>query len=169
MALNDIDITAPITPGKSLGGLELRTPLLEMQQLIDGFGEYRLETFKLASPYEARYRFGSGEVTVCVDVRNGKVFKLIAGEGYIGKLYNTVSVGMTAGDAFAALPRLYFHAGEDIILLSQVDQGHTPLPGIAFNVAEDGPSLDLLPSLPIVAISVNIEELSMEAVQRALW
>ena len=105
--------------------------------------------YKLVNRFEARYRVGP--IEVCADVRNGKVFKIIAYEGYNGKLFNTVFIGMNVGEAMALEPRLYYDEVEEGLYV----RGYA-------GVTADVPEVDLLPeevpSCQITAISIYAEE-----------
>jgi hypothetical protein len=152
--IHGVHIDAPILPNQALGGIELRTSLLDIQDMLlaqyvrlvsvldhTWYGMYHL--------FEARYHIGP--VSIAVDVRNGKIFKLIAHEGYQGKLFGTIAVGMRVQDALDLEPRLYFDEAEGLILCQGVD-------GVVIDVDEDDPDPAMVPSKFIHAISVEATE-----------
>jgi hypothetical protein len=157
-----LSIKSPIVPDKGLGGIELRTRLIDIQELFVGLGDRLPGSTCLVNTFEARYRFGSGEIEVGVDVRNGKVFKLTAGDGYEGMLLGRVFVGMKAGDAMELLPDLFYSEAEEGLLL----RGR---PGVFIEVADNDPPPALVPSLRIATISVYIHELDSVEGQKGYW
>src|SRR5262252_1854549 len=94
-----IALDAPISPNNGLGGLTIRTRIKDLQDLFIGLGITKEGSFDLVSPFDARYHLQKGEVTVSVDVRNGKVFMLSACNGYMGSLFGKIFVGMKVEDA----------------------------------------------------------------------
>jgi hypothetical protein len=103
-----------IAPNEGLGGLKLRTPLKELEHLLWAFDVRRGSDqgwYEFVGLYEARYDLGP--VAIGVDVRNGKVFKLIAQEGYAGKLFGAIEVGMNVGEAMSLEPRLFYDEVEE--------------------------------------------------------
>lgn len=156
------DLDAAIEPDRSLGGLVLRTKLITIQTYFLGLGVTVEGSYELVKPMEAVYRLGAGEVEVSVDVRNGKIAKLIACPGYRGLLFSKISVGMLAGDAMRAEPRLFYNENEEIIQCQGVE-------GLAIEVSEIDPPPHLVPSLPIVAISVFAKEVFTWSGQGGEW
>lgn len=148
----ELRIDDPIIPGDRLGGFVLRTRVAEIQTLI-----YRIhwiqqresKWYDLAKPFDARYRIGP--VELCVDIRNGKIFQLNAFEGYIGTLFGSISVGMLVSEAMALERRLYYDEVEERLQVQEVS-------GVSLEVPEVDPDPQLVPSLPIRAISVFAEE-----------
>ncbi len=72
----------PILPNRGLGGVNLRTPIAQLQDMITAAYVAHVpknDWYGCAYPFETRYRLGA--VGIAVDVRNGKVFKLSALEG----------------------------------------------------------------------------------------
>lgn len=155
-------LDAPIVPNESLGGLTLRTKISDIQDLFTGLELYQSGSFSLVGPFEARYRLGAGEIEVGVDVRNGKVFKLIAGPGYRGTLLGSVSVGMVVGEAMEHEPCLRYDEAEEAVLY----QGR---PGVMLDVPEIDPLPEAVPTLPISAISVYAVEAFRGEGQRGDW
>lgn len=152
-----------IAANEGLGGLKLRTPLAELQHLLWAF-DVKIGNaeswYELISLYEARYDLGS--VAVGVDVRNGKVFKLIAQDGYVGKLFGTIEVGMNVGVAMSLEPRLFYDDVEEGLFV----QGCA---GVTLDVPEIDPPPEVVPSYPISAISVYAEEAVAPEGQRGHW
>lgn len=145
-----INFEANIIPNDSLGGVKLRTPIKELQQLIIDFNTTKLGSFYLAGYFEARYRFG--EIEICADVRNGKIFKIIAYSGYKGTLFNSIHVGMTVEQAILIEPKIYYSEAEELLLCKDVS-------GISLDVPEIDPPIELLPRLTIESISVFAYEI----------
>ena len=151
MSRISVNLEAPIIPNEGLGGLKLRSKIADMQDLFTGLGLYQSGSFELVAPFEARYRLGNGKVEVGVDVRSGKIFKIIAGPGYQGLLRGKVSVGMSVGEAMQHEPCLRYDEAEETVLL-------TGCPGVALDVPESDPLPELVPTLQISAISVYAAE-----------
>jgi hypothetical protein len=147
-----IDASAPIVPNVGLGGLRLRMNARELQpdlEVLDS-GTWDPAQYRLARPFEARYRFAEGAVEAAVDVRNGKLFRLRARSGYRGTLRG-VGVPSRARDALSALPGFAYDEAEELILSSGE-------PGVALELAEIDPDPADVPNLQIVAISVFAPE-----------
>lgn len=100
MTTTRVDPSTPIIPDYGLGGLVLRKRAKDIQDLIR-----EVRVCQEIGPFELRYACGS--VSICVDRRNGRVFKLIAHVGYSGKLFDQIAVGMVVRDAMRLEPRLY--------------------------------------------------------------
>lgn len=157
-----IRLDAPIVPNEVLGGLMLRTKVADIQDLLLGLELYQSGSFSLVGPFEARYKLGAGEIEVGVDVRNGKVFKLIAGPGYRGTLLGSVSVGMPVGEAMEHEPCLRYDEAEEAVLY----QG---CPGVMLDVPEIDPLPSAVPALPTSAISAYAIEAFRGAGQHGDW
>jgi len=157
-----VQIEAPIIPNEGLGGLKLRTKVADIQDLLTGLGLYQCGSFELVAPFEARYRLGDGEIEVGVDVRNGKIFKIIARAGYQGLLLGNVAVGMSMGEAMKQESCLHYDEAEETVLL-------TGCPGVALDVSEIDPLPERVPTLPISAISVYAAEAFRGMGQRGDW
>jgi len=157
--LPDRDIEA----NEGLGGLKLRTPLMDLEHLLWGFEVRRGSEegwYELVGLYEARYDLGP--VAIGVDVRNGKVFKLIAQEGYAGKLFGTIEVGMNVGEAMSLEPRLFYDDIEEGLYVRGCA-------GVTLDVPEIDPPPEVVPSYPISAISVYAEEAVAPEGQSGNW
>lgn len=158
-----LTIDEPILPAEALGGFALRDHLGALDDLLMDLYLRNLQGarwYQLAHIYEARYDLGP--VQVSVDVRNGKVFKLIASEGYRGKLFDKIHVGMNAGEAMALEPRLYYDEAEEGIYVKDC-------PGVVLEVPEDDPWPEEVPSYPISAIAVYVPEVWTAEGMRGRW
>lgn len=162
MASYQLNLNAPIVPDYGLGGFVLRTSLIEIQDLIAGLEVFAPGSYRLVNPFEARYTLGSGEVEIGVDVRNGKIARLVARPGYKGSLFGKILVGMKVAEAFELEPRLYYDEAEETILCRGV-------PGVALDVSEIDPPPELVPAMLIDAISVTPHELHFLAGQKGNW
>lgn len=149
----DLRLDAEIIPNHGLGNLTLRAHISELEELLVGLGVFEEGSYSLVSPFEARYRLGRGEIEVAVDVRNGKIFKLIAYEGYRGKLFGKITAGMLVGDAMTLEPKLYYDEVEEAVLCRGV-------PGLTIDVPEIDPPAELVPGMRIKAIAVYAEEIN---------
>lgn len=157
-----ISLASPIIPNEGLGGLHLRERLADIQDLFLGLGLYKKGECRLVAPFEARYLLGDGEIEVSVDIRNGKVFKLTAGQGYQGLLCGKVSVGMAVRDAMQREPSLRYDEAEEAIL-------HDGCPGVLLDVPEVDPLPETVLGLTISAISVYAAEAFSAAGQKGNW
>lgn len=158
----DLSIDAEITPNQGLGGLSLRSSIRELDSLISGLGVWMEGSYKLVSPFEARYRFGKGEIEAAVDVRNGKIFKLTAYAGYEGKLFNEIKVGMRVRQAMQLEPRLFYSEAEEKILCAGIQ-------GLAVDVPDIDPLPELVEEMVIYAISVYAEEIMSAQGMKGDW
>jgi hypothetical protein len=157
-----IDLFAPIKPNRGLGGLQLRSHISGLSELLVGLGVSRPGTYELTRPFEATYSFGDGGVRCAVDVRNGKVFKLIATKDYKGKFGDRVHVGMTVKDAIAVEPRLFYSEAEECIFCKGVE-------GIVFDLPLEDPDPSEVPSLVITSIAVYAIEAFTATGQNGNW
>ena len=157
-----VHLEAPIVPDEGLGGLELRTKITDIQELFMGLGLYQSGICELIAPFEARYSLGKGEVQVGVDVRNGKIFKIIAGPGYQGLLFGKISVGMGVGEAMRQEPCLHYDDAEEAVL-------YRGCPGVMLDVPESDPFPETVPTLQISAISVYAVEAFSRDGQKGHW
>jgi hypothetical protein len=158
----DMDVNAPIIPNQGLGGMSLRTKIIDIQDIFLGLGITEAGHFNLKFPFDARYYLGKGEIVVCVDVRNGKIFMLSACEGYKGVLWEKIFVGMKVKDALALEPRLYYDEAEELILCKDC-------PGLSIDISEIDPPVELVPELPITAINVYADEIWTSPGQKGRW
>lgn len=157
-----LQLDAEIIPNHGLGNLKLRLSICDLVELVTGLGVYKSGSFYLASPFEARYRLGEGQVEIAVDVRNGKVFKLIAYAGYKGKLFNKITVGMQVHQAMKLEPRLFYDEAEEVILCRGVQ-------GLTIDIPEIDPPPNLVPEMEIKAISVFAEEINTLQGMKGHW
>jgi hypothetical protein len=158
----ELRLDAEIVPNQSLGGLALRTKVLDVQELFSGLGITSRGSFTLVRPFEARYRFAEGEIEAAVDVRNGKVFKLTARSGYKGSVFGTITVGMSVAEAMSLEPRLYYDEAEELIFCRGVE-------GLSIDVPEIDSLPELVPGMTISAISVYAEEIGTSQGQNGEW
>ena len=158
----ELQLDAEIIPNQGLGNLTLRSHVSELKQMLVGIGVYDEGSFRLVSPFEARYRLGEGQVEVAVDVRNGKIFKLIAYAGYRGKLFKMITVGMRVSEAMKLESKLYYDEAEEAILCEGV-------PGLTIDVPEIDPPVELVPEMHIEAISVYAEEINTLRGMSGTW
>lgn len=145
-------VDAPIVPGQSLGGFELRTHLRDLDPVLDTVHLKNLgnsDWYKLVNQYEARYTVGPVEIGV--HVFNGKVFKLIASKGYEGRLLDRLYIGLNAGEAMKIEPRLYHDEAEGALYVRDC-------PGVVLELPVDDPFPHEVPEYPISAITVFVPE-----------
>lgn len=159
-----LKINEPIRPGQGLGGLRLRTEIGDYQDLILEKVSDETCTCELIRPFEARYAFEQGVIQVAVDVRNSKIFKLIAGHGYEGLLFGKIKVGMTVAEAMSLDSDLYYDEVEEAVLHRR-PEGR----GVVIDVPEIDPPPHMVPGLRISHISIHIEELTEPQAQRGSW
>lgn len=157
-----LDLDAEIVPNQSLGGLQLRTNIGDLSQSILSLINANEASFELAYPFEARYKLAKGALEIAVDVQNGKIYKLVAGKGYKGRLFKGISVGMSVADAMATEPRLYYSETEEGILCRGVE-------GVFIDIPEIDPPAELVPTLTISAISVFASDARTAAGFRGNW
>lgn len=157
-----INTDAPILPDVGLAGLSLRSPIIEAAPHIDRARNCGELVYELPTPYEARYRMRGIPVEIGVDVRNGKIFRLTAYEGYLGTLFGRVRVGMRAVDVLSNDPRLYFDEAEGMILCEGV-------PGVCLELSDADPIADWVNVMSIDAISVYAQEITTRAGFDGTW
>src|SRR5438046_3073162 len=97
-----LDPAAPILPDHSLGGVELRSRIADVQHLIAHLRWKEAGAYRLLWPFEAEYSFSNEGILIAADVRNGKVFRLSATTNYLGALFGKIRPGMRIGDAVEA-------------------------------------------------------------------
>ena len=112
MKKEDIDITAPILPGKSIGGIPLYAHIRDYQDLVNSFEYFEQKTGKdLSLSFYGTFSIGyeyKGILTLVFSIMNGKLFKIIAWKGYQGLLFDKIKVGMNIKEAMKLEPRIYF-------------------------------------------------------------
>jgi hypothetical protein len=158
----DMDLTAPIIPNEGLGGIPLRAAIIDIQNIFSGLGVLTAGHFNLHSPFDARYYLGKGEIVVCVDVRNGKIFMLSACEGYKAGLWGKIFIGMKVSDALKLEPQLFYDEAEEVILCKDC-------PGLSIDISEIDPPVELVPELTITAINVYADEIWTSPGQKGRW
>jgi hypothetical protein len=157
----ELNLDAEIIPNQSLGGLTLRTKLIDIQNIVHPWAQSK-GSYHLSRPFEALYRPGNGEIEIGVDVRNGKVFRLTAREGYRGNLFGKVTVGMKVSEAMQLEPRLFYDEADWLIRCKGAD-------GLSIDISEIDPPPELVPGLVISAISVYaLESMTLQG-QNGDW
>lgn len=156
------NLHAPIIPNVGLGGFQLRAPLIDFQDTLMKCLSYEPPSFSLNTPFEACYQFENGSIEVWVDVRNGKVFKITAKNGYQGQLFEGVMVGLNAGEGMKRHPALFYDESEELILCKSVR-------GVSLDISETDPPPDLVPALSISAISTYIQEIDTLPALEGKW
>lgn len=144
-----------------MGGVHLGAHIRDICDPIFETANPPLESFELLMPYQAWYKLAGIRVGVLIDVRTGLVFKLSAYEGYAGKLFDRIEVGMLARDALNADSRLYYDHGNNLILCDGVA-------GVELEVPDDDPDPDQVPAMRIVGISIWRADLLKAATRRAV-
>jgi hypothetical protein len=112
-------------------------------------GEADPRCFRLLRPFDARYEIGPIEVSV--DVRNGKIARLIARQGYLGSLFESVTVGARVALARTLCPSIYYDEAEELLLVRGVA-------GVALHVEGVDLPASEVERAPIAAISVFAPE-----------
>jgi hypothetical protein len=156
-----IDLTAPVVPAESLGGLQIRTHVTDIDDLLRGIGTTSPGTFELVRPYEARFSFGDGSVEAAVDIRNGRIFKLIGRRNYKG-CFGAVALGMIAAEVFRHDSRFFFDDAEGYFFCKGV-------PGLAIELPDDDPDPQQVLRLPISAFSVYAPGINTADGQGGNW
>lgn len=162
-SVSDFDLDAPIIANHGLGGVVVRRPILDYQELIGSYQAAQLQKpvwYSLAYPFEARYVFGA--IEIAVDVRNGKVFKVTAHAGYRGLLLGKLAVGMPIPEAMRRENRLYLDEAEGLLLIRGVE-------GVAIDVSFDDPLPSEIMDESIWAITVNAQEALSADGQAGRW
>lgn len=145
----ELMLDAPIIPDHGLGGLELRANIWELNNFLSAFGVWEKRAFDLVSPYVAEYRLADGIIALNVDVRNGRIAKMSAFDGYQGYLFGTVKVGMKVSNACRLDSRLYYDEAEGLILCSGIE-------GVALALVEVDPD-------PLHVLESNIHSITVFA------
>lgn len=158
----EIDLDADIKPNNGLANLQLRRNIAELDSLLLPLAFSQTRAYELVSLYEACYRLAMGAVEVVADVRNGKVFRLTAREGYRGALCRQIRVGMLVSAAMQIESRLRYEEANALLVMEGV-------PGVALNVDAVDPPPHIVPSLRISAISVYAGEIDSREGQQGLW
>ena len=150
-----LDLDAPIISGASLGGLTIPIHITKLRDLLIPMS-YKSD-FSCGSPgrfalFTMRYQLFGGALKIDVDVRNGNVEQLLAGEGYRGSLLDTFSIGMTVRDAMILEPNLYYNEA-----LSTIE--FEGIPGVGMDVPVYDPFPHEVPDMIISAIYVFVPEM----------
>lgn len=142
-----VDKNAPIVPGISLGGINLRITLKDCYDLVKSFSwidkkTYRNASVSLYSDFHIGYELQDTLVLV-FHAMNGKLMKIIAKKNYNGA-YKSVTVGMSISKARQIVKEFEYDEDEEYYYIKGVK-------GIVF----DADACDEY----IEAISVHIKEL----------
>ncbi len=157
-----MQIDEPIIPNQSLGGFELRTRLIDIQNQIAVLGGTMIGNYNLATPFGACYLVGDKLMEIGVDVRNGKIYNITAHLGYRGRLLDKISIGMKVKEVSDLLLSIYYDDRTDTLQSNEY-------PGLAMNVGETDPPLHLLPDMKITSISVYANEITTYDGSKGLW
>ena len=111
-----IDKNAPIVPGISLGGINLRVTLKDCYDLVKSFSWIDKETYRnasvsLYSDFHIGYELRDTIVLVFHAI-NGKLMKIIAKSNYYGE-YKGITVGMTIANAKQAVQGFEYNEDEE--------------------------------------------------------
>ena len=158
----ELSLVAPIIPNEGLGGLRLRTEIRQIQDLIMKQSLMKGDMYRLVGPFVAEYKLGEGEIRVGVDVRNGRIYQLTAREGYKGRLFSDIFVGMPVSEALRSQPGLFYDEAEGSIRYKGVE-------GLAIDLPEDDLPPALVPQMHIHSISVYAVEIATLAGQGGDW
>lgn len=152
------DKEADIIPDNSLGGIKLRLNINDIENKLKPISteEYNSEIVNLSPPiinpnFTSDYFIDDLPIRISIDNRNNKIFRVTAYEGYKGKLFGEIFVGMIVENALIAYPDLYYNEGEEVILCKGKD-------GLSIALPIDDPLPNELPPLHIYAISVFASE-----------
>lgn len=159
---NLFNLHADIIPNEGLSGLKLREHISILDRAILNLECSSMGEYKLVKPYEAEYSFSEGQVKVGVDIRNGRIFKLIAAEGYKGKLFNKIYVGMTVKQLFELDSRFYYDEAKEAIFCKGIE-------GLLLDVQEIDPLPSKVVDMKINAISVYAKEIDTPKGQAGDW
>ena len=86
-----------------------------------------------------------------MDVRNGKVFRITASQGYRGTLFGAITIGMKVSEAATSEPLLFYDEAEELIRCKGIE-------GLSIDIPAIDPALELVPDMVISAISVYASE-----------
>ncbi|MDX2074914.1 MAG: hypothetical protein SFZ02_00665 [bacterium] len=162
--LRILRLDEPIIPAKSLGGINLGEKIIQadLQEMIKHQSLLKPEIYTLVSPFQVRYTLENSSIYVSVDVRNGKIFHLVALEGYTGKLFDKITVGMKIGDAMKLVPDLYYDEAQEQVLCKDIL-------GIAIDPPEVDPPPDLVPDMVISAINIFVPQIATLRGHQGFW
>lgn len=160
--LSIVRVDAPIIPNHSLGGFTLRNPIRDYQEHFTTLAVAGEMVYKLPRLFEARYQLAHGAIAVACDVRNGKIFRVSAYEGYQGLLFDKIALGMSVREAIALVPELYYDEAEETILCKGCE-------GVALDVQEIDPPPELVKDLTLHAINVFAPEIMNRRGQDGVW
>ena len=162
--MNKIDLNADIIPNESLGNVKLRLRREDILDLLVGCEKKLVDTmFMDETPVVALYELANNSVEIAIDERNSKIHRITGKLGYIGLLFDKISVGMKVSDVMAIFPDLYYHEGDALLLFRNV-------PGVSLDVNDIDPPPEIVPDLIIEAISVFAEEaVNTPQGQRGNW
>lgn len=142
-----LEIDEPILPAVGLGGLRIGDPVISLERLLNRLPDRftGLEWALYIPLWELRFKLG--QVDSGVDIRSGRIFKLIARQGYRGELFDCLRVGMTVSQARQFKPELQFDEPSSCYVFPGC-------PGLAIDVGIDDPDPSVAEFMPIAAISV---------------
>ena len=105
-----IDIYAPIIPYEGLGGIKLYSTREELKDILEMDGVTKdKEPWGGAIQYYIEYK-----ISLIFCVANDKLYKIAALEGYKGKAFGKVGIGMTEKELVEAEPSFIYDDFEEI-------------------------------------------------------
>jgi hypothetical protein len=125
---------------------------MDLQHALEPMGPlYRRGRLYMPDPLEARYELNQGEVTLAVDVRVGKVFRIDARRGYRGALDPGIQVGMKVREVLRLDPRYRYEECGALLMAEDVL-------GVSLGLEDSDPDPGEVPDLRVRVISVYAVE-----------
>lgn len=158
-----IDTYAPILPNESLGNILLRET---KDNLLNIFNKnkiiYNTSYEKENDTRVLLYTILNDSITVAVDNRNSKIFRITAKDGYKGRLINKIKIGDTLSDVFEIDESFKYSERDDAVLSDK-------FPGVSLDLEVSDYLISTLKNPKVQYISVfAVESMTVEG-QSGNW
>lgn len=104
-----LDISAPIVPFEGLGGIKLYSTRDDLHDLLIRHGVQA----KIIQEHWVRYDI-ENSVELFFHLKNNKLFRITTLDGYIGKLFSKIGVGITADELIEIDPSFKYNDFEEV-------------------------------------------------------
>lgn len=142
-----ICINAPIIPYKSVGNIKLYSKISDVERIIKN---RKIEKQELNKVW-IRYKIDDS-LYLFFDIANEKLFKITVLEGYKGKLFDKIFVGMNEDELLKADPTLVYDDFEEVF---ESKQGY---------FLETNPIQHTVQN-----ISIFVREMDSEEFEKGIW
>jgi hypothetical protein len=115
--VQNIDVNAPIIPGKGIGEIVLLENAFSLRPLIlsNTLSEKEIDwTFQTQKQFPDRMTFNYKNILlVDVNIYTGKIISITVKKGFTGKIYETIGIGSTVKDLLSIDSAFYYDEADE--------------------------------------------------------